>query len=109
MVGAKDAVFTHEEVSAYYAKNILKQVWKKAHRLGFGKHFAFKETKQILDDHYYINTIASIPTIDIIEYDHTTETNFNKHWHTHGDNMNNINKETLYAVGQTILHVIHEQ
>ena len=109
MVGAKDAIFTHEEVSAHYAKNILNKVWKKAHRLGFGKHFAFKETKQILDDHYYINTIASIPTIDIIEYDHTTETNFNKHWHTHGDDMNNISKETLYAVGQTVMHVIYEQ
>ena len=55
MVGAKDAIFTHEEISSYYAKNILNKVWKKAHRLGFGRYFVFQETKQILDDHYYIN------------------------------------------------------
>ncbi len=109
MVGAKDAVFTHEEVSSYYADHVLNKVWKVAHRLGFGKHFIFQKTRQILDDHYYVNTIAAIPTIDIIEYDPTTETNFNKHWHTHGDDMNNINKETLYAVGQTVLQVIYQE
>ena len=28
---------------------------------------------------------------------------FNKHWHTHRDNMDNICKKTLNAVGQTLL------
>ena len=36
-----------------------------------------------------------IPTIDIIEFDPSTENKFNKHWHTHGDDMNNIDVETL--------------
>ena len=56
-----------------------------------------------------MNTIAAIPTIDIIEYDASTTTNFNKHWHTHGDNMNNIDKKTLKAVGQTLLDIIYKE
>ena len=109
MVAGKNATFTHEEVSSYYAQNILDKVWNTAHKLGFGKHFIYEKTKQILDDHYYVNTIANIPTIDIIEYDYSTETNFNKHWHTHQDDMNNINKQTLQAVGETLVRVIYSE
>ena len=107
MVGAKDATFRHEQFSSYYGSNILQKVWRKANRLGFGKHFVFENANQILDDHYYVNTITGIPTIDIIEYDPTTESNFNRHWHTHKDDMDNIDKSTLNAVGQTLLEVIY--
>ena len=69
----------------------------------------FEDAKQVIDDHYYVNTITSIPTINIIEYDPATETNFNKHWHTHKDDMNNINRSTLNAVGQTLLEVIYTE
>ena len=109
MVGGKDATFRHEEISRYFASNILQKVWRKASRLGFGNHFVFEDAKQILDDHYYVNTITGIPTIDIIEYDPTTETNFNQHWHTHQDDMNNIDKSTLNAVGQTLLEVLYRE
>ena len=107
MVGAKEATFRHEQISFYYASNILQKVWRKASRLGFGNHFVFESANQILDDHYYVNTITGIPTIDIIEYDPATESNFNKHWHTHKDDMDNIDKSTLNAVGQTLLEVIY--
>ena len=109
MVGAKDATFRHEQFSSYYASNILQKVWRKASRLGFSNHFVFENANQILDDHYYVNTITGIPTIDIIEYDHATENNFNKHWHTHKDDMDNIDKSTLNAVGQTLLEVIYTE
>ena len=109
MVGAKDATFRHEQISFYYASNILQKVWRKASRLGFGNHFVFESANQILDDHYYVNTITGIPTIDIIEYDPATESNFNKHWHTHKDDMDNIDKSTLNAVGQTLLEVIYTE
>ena len=109
MVGGKNAKFTHEATSYYFAKDILKKVWSKAHSLGYGDFFVYQNTKQIIDDHYYVNTIAGIRTIDIIEYDPSTKTNFNKHWHTHGDNMNNIDKKTLKAVGQTLLEIIYNE
>ena len=68
-----------------------------------------KMLNQIVDDHYYVNQITGIPTIDIIEYDPATESNFNKHWHTHRDDMDNIDKSTLNAVGQTLLEVIYTE
>ncbi len=109
MVGAKDATFRHEEFSSYFAPNILQKVWRKANQLGYRNHFVFENSKQVLDDHYYVNTIIGIPTIDIIEYDPATETNFNKHWHTHKDDMDNIDKNTLNAVGQTLLEIIYNE
>ena len=109
MVGAKNATFRHEQISSYFAPNILQKVWRKASQLGFGSYFVFEDAKQIIDDHYYVNTIIGIPTIDIIEYDPATEHNFNKHWHTHKDDMDNIEKNTLNAVGQTLLDVIYHE
>ena len=109
MVGAKNATFRHEEISFYYGSNILQKVWRRASQLGFGNHFVFENAKQIVDDHYYINQITGIPTIDIIEYDPSTESNFNKHWHTHKDDMDNIDKNTLNAVGKTLMHVIYTE
>ena len=109
MVGGKNATFRHEQISEYYGYNILQNVWRQAHKLGFGNYFIYEKANQILDDHYYVNTITGIPTIDIIEYDPSTKSNFNKHWHTHKDDMNNIDKNTLYAVGQTLLEVIYRE
>ena len=109
MVGGKNATFTHEELSRFYAPNILNKVWKTAHTLGFDSYFKYEPTPQILDDHYYVNSIANIPTIDIIEYDHRTASGFYKHWHTHQDNMSHIDKSTLKAVGQTVMNVIYNE
>ena len=109
MVGGKDAEFWQESISSYYASNIIKKVWDVAHNIGYSNFFIYKNSPQIMDDHYYVNTIAGIPTIDIIEYDPFSKTNFNKHWHTHADNMNNVDRKTLKAVGQTVMDVIYSE
>jgi len=109
MVGGKNATFRQEQISFYYGSNILQKVWSTASKLGFGNHFVYQNSKQIIDDHYYVNQITGIPTIDIIEFDPTTENNFNRHWHTHKDDMENIDKNTLNAVGQTLLEVIYHE
>jgi Zn-dependent M28 family amino/carboxypeptidase len=109
MVGGKDAEFWQESISSYYASNIIKKVWDVAHNIGYSNFFIYKNSPQIMDDHYYVNTIAGIPTIDIIEYDSFSKTNFNKHWHTHADNMNNVDRKTLKAVGQTVINVIYSE
>ena len=109
MVGGKDAEFWQESISSYYASNIIKKVWDVAHNIGYSNFFIYKNSPQIMDDHYYVNTIAGIPTIDIIEYDPFSKTNFNKHWHTHADNMKNVDRKTLKAVGQTVMNVIYSE
>ena len=109
MVGGKDAKFWQENISTYYASNIVNKVWNTDLNIGYSNKFIFKTSPKIMDDHYYVNTVAGIPTIDIIEYDPFSKNNFNKHWHTHADDMNNVHRETLKAVGQTVLEVIYSE
>lgn len=107
MVGAPGATFAWEEVSINAAQPILQQVWQTGHALGYSNYFMFYNKGGIIDDHYYVNKIAKIPTIDIIHYDAASKTGFPTHWHTHNDNMGVIDRNTLKAVGQTLLEVIY--
>lgn len=109
MVGAKQAEFYMEGYSMKYAPHIVKKVWKTAANLGYSNHFVFKETKPITDDHLYVNTVANIPCINIIQHDPLTPTNFGSYWHTHNDNMDIIDQATLKAVGQTVLEIIYSE
>ncbi len=109
MVGAKEATFTMEATSMYYASNVVEKVWAVAHKLGYGNYFLYKRTDGITDDHYYVNAIAGIPSIDIIQHDPETRSNFGKYWHTHDDNMDVIDRNTLKAVGQTLLQVLYNE
>lgn len=107
MVGAKNATFTWEGVSMLYAPQFMKQVWLYAEQLGHANFFLKENTDQIIDDHYYINTIAKIPTIDIIHRTHNTASGFAEHWHTHNDNIGIVSKQTLQAVGETVMATIY--
>jgi len=66
-----------------------------------------QDTGEIDDDHYYINTIAQVPMIDIVQYE--TSAGFGSFHHTTQDNMNVINKRTLEAVGNTLLYVVYQE
>lgn len=106
MVGAKGAKFYEEKYSLKFAPYIVKKVWDAAAHAGYSDYFVYSEGGEVLDDHYYINTIANIPTIDIIQYDANSRSRvFGDYWHTHNDNMSIIDKNTLKAVGQTLLEL----
>ncbi len=109
MVGAPDAVFYKELYSKKFAPNLLDRVWNTAADLGYLSYFSFEDGGQITDDHVYVNALRKIPCIDIIQHEPMSDTNFNAYWHTHEDNMNNIDKATLKAVGQTVLEVIYSE
>jgi Zn-dependent M28 family amino/carboxypeptidase len=109
MVGAPNAIFTHEGTSVKYGNDYLHQVWKIAHASGYSSSFSYLQTPPITDDHFYINQITKIPTIDIIQYDKTSASGFGWYWHTHNDNMDAIDKNTLKAVGQTVLQTIYQE
>ena len=55
MVGGKNAVFTREGTSNYFAPDILNKVWNIAMKLGYTAYFKNIETPPITDDHLYIN------------------------------------------------------
>ncbi|MCH1437259.1 MAG: M28 family peptidase [Flavobacteriales bacterium] len=111
MVGGKDAVFTQEQVSVAYAPQVLKKVWNTASELGYGNQFSYDKTHPITDDHLYINILTQgrVPTIDIIEHDQNSKNKFYKHWHTHEDKLEHIDKKTLKVVGQTVMHVVYNE
>ena len=109
MVGATNATFTQEGTSMRYAENVTGMVWKTAGDLGYGNYFLMEKTNPIVDDHYYINQIAEIKCTDVIHYDYNTPSHFWKHWHTHGDTIDKIDKNSLKAVGQTLLQVLFNE
>lgn len=109
MVGARDAKFYQEGFSTYYAPHVVRKVWNAAYDLGYGNYFPFQTSGPITDDHYYVNKIAGIPMIDIIQHDPATNTGFGAYWHTHEDDMEVIDPATLKVVGQTLLHILYHE
>lgn len=109
MVGGKNAQFFQEPHSLQYAGNIVEKVWRQAQQLGYGNYFLFQQGRAVLDDHYFINTIAKIPTINIIDTRLAGDDLFFSHWHTHGDDLDKIDKTTLRAVGETVLAVLYNE
>ncbi|MFT4071404.1 MAG: M28 family peptidase [Dysgonamonadaceae bacterium] len=109
MVGAPDATFYKEGFSMENAADVVEKVWSNARMLGYGKYFIDGKGGSITDDHVPVNQNAGIPTIDIIQFDPNSESGFGWYWHTTKDNMDNISKETLKAVGQTIMEVIYKE
>ena len=109
MVGAYNATFRHEGYSMMYAPQIVRRVWAVAQREGFGNNFLNEEGGHIVDDHYYINTIRGIPTINIIDQRRDTSHGFFQYWHTLNDNMDKIDPAILHAVGSTVINVIFEE
>jgi glutaminyl-peptide cyclotransferase len=109
MVGAANARFPKEYFSAKYAPRLLNKVWKLAQSMGYGNYFVNAQDGGITDDHYYVNTIARIPMIDIINRPVGTQTGFGEYWHTHKDDLDIIDKRTLRAVGQVVLAVLYRE
>ena len=110
MVGGVGARFYREGMSMQYAPEIVKKVWRAAREVGFGCYFPKEDGGVITDDHVPVNQFAKIPTIDIIPYyADCQQSSFGPTWHTLADNMENIDKNTLKAVGQTLVQVIYKE
>lgn len=104
MVGGNNTVFYKERYSMQYAPTLVDKVWSIAHSLGYSNYFNNEECGYITDDHVQVN-LGGIPCIDIIGADNEG-IGFPETWHTVNDNIQNINKNTLKTVGQTMLTVL---
>jgi len=109
MVGAEGARFPKEGYSMRFARPIVNKVWSLAQKMGYGNYFVNQTEGGVTDDHFFVNTIANIPMIDIIHKPVETETGFGPHWHTHNDDIDIIDKRTLRAVGQLVLAVVYRE
>lgn len=107
LVGGKNAKFYREGYSRQYASGILTKVWGNAAKIGHSDFFIQKDAPEILDDHAFVNAIAGIPMIDIIEF--SPDFGFGHYHHTHQDNMDLIDTRSLKAVGETVLFTVYQE
>ena len=111
MVGAPDATFYFDDVSQANAARVQQKVWDRGAQLGYADYFKPKlGFNNILDDHLYVNKLARIPMIDILDHRPGGENReFTPAWHRQSDNMDNIDKKTLGVVGEVLLSLLYNE
>ncbi len=114
MVGASDALFNKDDYSVSVAGDVVNLVWNTAAKLGYASYFAANEINGVIDDHVMLGN-AGIRCIDIIDTRMQIAAmglgayQFGPFHHTHKDNMDIIDRNTLKAVGQSVMQVIYNQ
>ena len=108
MVGGKGAAFPRDGYSASTAGWVQKRIWDTANKIGYSEYFVYHKIGPLIDDYLYVNKATGIPCVDIINSD-LKQGGFGDFWHTHNDNLSNIDKGALKAVGQTVMHVIYNE
>jgi len=109
MVGAKNPTFGKDEISRAFAGTQVEKLWTLASRMGYSNMFVNQNMSRIIDDHVYVNTIANIPMLDIINRKESNESSFQKCWHTHCDDISVIDKRSLKVVGQVVTASIYKE
>lgn len=107
MVGGRDAVFHREMHSEYLCKDLNDKMWQAARDAGQQARFANELGGAIVDDHIYLIQ-AGIPAIDIIESANAETGSFSPTWHTHADNISNIDPQTLKAAGIAVTNFLKQ-
>lgn len=110
MVGGQNARFPKEQYSMRFAPALVNEIWAVADEKGYGNLFEDTKGNAISDDHVIVNQKLGIPTIDIIR--HTPgpySAQFAPYWHTHNDDIDIINKETLQGVGNVLTELIYNR
>ena len=74
---------------------IRTEIWAQAAELGYDELFIADEKFSMLDDHTPFLE-AGMPAVDVIDFDYP-------YWHTTEDTADKVSKESLQAVGDTIL------
>lgn len=108
MVGGANATFQKEGYSVQHASNVVEKIWRTASQLGYGQLFINRNGGYITDDHVPVNESHRAPSADIINLK-DSQSGFAPYWHTLSDTMDNINRSTLKAVGQTVMEVIYSE
>jgi Zn-dependent M28 family amino/carboxypeptidase len=110
MVGSRNARFFKEGGSMQFAPKVVEKVWATARSLGYSNYFVSTNSPGIMDDHIFVNRDAKIPMIDIVEYDPDSPSYyFGDFHHTKKDDINLIDRQTLQAVGETVLYTIYNE
>ena len=74
------------------------------------KYFVKEDGGETVDDHIYVNKLARIPCVDIINYDADNPQSSLRLFLAYGKRYDgNIDRNTLKAVGQTVMDVIYNE
>ena len=87
----------------------MRKIWKRAADLGFGDRFDPSPTPPTVDDNLFVSELAGIPSANIVDYRTQVQPmGYGPFHHTHADNMDVIDRETLAQVGATVLSVVRQ-
>jgi len=103
MVGDKDQAFKVEKFSYMQAPELVEDVWKVAHNLGYDQFLEIMGPA-IIDDHKVLYDHSGIPSIDIIDFDYPNE--YKNYWHTLDDTIDKCSPSSLDAVGETLIEYL---
>ncbi len=103
MVGGRNARFPREYFSQQSDPVLLDRIYSTAAAAGFADRFPNEMGGAVTDDHLAFIK-AGIPAVDIIDY--RPDTGFFPAWHTGSDTMDQIDSESLRAVGQTMINLL---
>lgn len=106
MVGTRQPRYTREEFSRHYAPGIVEKLWRAASQMGHGNVFVERDTDPILDDHLYVNRLANIPMVDIVQ--NSDGCSFFPYWHTLEDDLSCIDAQSLKTTADVVLKVIYQ-
>lgn len=95
MVADRNLAIYQEKNSLSYAPKLVESVWAAAKTAGV-QEFIARPRHEVLDDHVKLNELASIPSIDIIDFDYA-------HWHTARDVPAQCSGESLSKVTRVLL------
>ena len=109
MVGDKDLNIYLEINSWRDSREITRQIWDIAQRIGV-KEFIPRTRHEVRDDHLPLINIAKIPTCDVIDFDYPSpsDTRKNRYWHTTEDTPDKCSAESLAKVGNVLLTWLRE-
>lgn len=93
MIGDKNLTITLPTDSP---SDLTKEILAAADALGVRKNFSYFHSP-ILDDHVPLNTVARIPTVDLIDFDYEP-------WHTADDTLDKLSPASLQTIGAVTLY-----
>lgn len=99
MIGDKDLRIPQEGNSLIGAPGVVDAVWDAARDRGYGHIFVPTPGQTVDDDHVPLQQ-AGIPAIDLIDFEYPA-------WHTVHDTIDKVSAESLQAVGDVALEMVH--
>ena len=94
LFAGKGAEYKIEQNSAFYAGELVEDIWKLAAELGVTS-FRNEHGPNVLDDHIALNR-AGIPSIDIIDFDY-------EHWHKLSDTPDKCSPVAMANVAKVVM------